>query len=327
MRPTISVAMCTFNGERFLAQQLDSIVRQQRLPDELVVCDDGSSDASMEILQNFAHGAPFPTHIVRNEKNVGSTRNFEKAIGLCQSDFIALCDQDDIWEPNKLKRLSEALSADNALGGVFSDAELIDADGKSLGRRLWSVHKFRFERSGDFERDAAVRLLLKHDVVTGASLMIRASLREVLLPIPASWVHDGWIAWMLVLYSRLTYLHEPLFQYRLHANQQLGVGRPSGPRKVRHCCEDRIKLRTMSLQFEALRERWISRPGRTFAVYRDLIENKIASLRRRSELPHSCLPRACSILRSFYSYREYARGLSTMRGDLFLPSTPGERRD
>ena len=326
MKPTVSVAMCTFNGERFLGQQLDSIAGQQRPPDELVVCDDGSSDASMEILQNFAHGTPFPTHIVKDGKNVGSTKSFEKAISLCQGDFIALCDQDDVWEPNKLARLSEVLNKDNSLGGVFSDAELIDADGKALGRHLWSVHKFTFRQPGDFERDAAMRLLLKHDVVTGATLMIRASLRELLFPIPTSWVHDGWIAWMLVLYSRLVCLPEPLVRYRLHANQQLGVGSINAARKVRYCYEDRNKLRTMSLQFEALRERWISRPGKTFAVYRELIENKIASLRRRSELPQSYLPRACSILRSFPSYQKYARGISTMRGDLFLPSTSGERR-
>jgi hypothetical protein len=132
---------------------------------------------------------------------------------------------------------------------------------------------------------------------------------------------------MLVLYSRLTFVPEPLLRYRLHENQQLGIGQTRGRRRAKYCREDRSKLRAMCLQFEALRERWISRPGEDFAVYRELIENKITSLRRRSELPHSRLARAYSILRSFYSYQEYARGLSTMRGDLFLPSASGGQRD
>ena len=325
MKPKVSVAMCTFNGERFLRQQLESIAGQERPPDELVVCDDGSYDATLEILQEFASRARFPVRLVRNEKNLGSTKNFEKVISLCDGDLIALCDQDDVWEPNKLACLSDVLVSDNSLGGVFSDAELIDADATRMGKRIWELHKFRFARPDDFGRDSAVRLLLKHDVLTGATLMIRACVRESILPIPELWVHDGWIAWMLVLYSRLTFVPEPLLRYRLHENQQLGIGRigvgqTRERRRANYCREDRSKLRAMCLQFEALRARWISRPGENFAVYRELIDNKITSLRRRSELPRQCLPRAYSILRSFYSYQEYARGLSTMRGDLFLPS-------
>src|ERR1700733_10400793 len=175
--------MCTFNGERFLRQQLESIAGQTRLPDELVACDDCSSDSTIEILREFARGASFSVRIVSNSTTLGSTRNFEKAISLCERDFIALCDQDDIWQPNKLNRLQEVF-ADPLIGGAFSDAEIIDADGRAAGRRLWQLHKFTFREPDDLRRMAAVRLLLKHDVVTGATLMFRASLRHLLLPIP-----------------------------------------------------------------------------------------------------------------------------------------------
>ncbi len=90
-----SVAMCTFNGGRFLAEQLESIASQTRLPYELVACDDHSTDDTIAILKAFQANAPFPVQIVQNAMRMGSTRNFDQAIGMCSGDFIALCDQDD----------------------------------------------------------------------------------------------------------------------------------------------------------------------------------------------------------------------------------------
>jgi glycosyltransferase involved in cell wall biosynthesis len=316
--------MCTFNGGRFLLQQLESIAAQERLPDELVVSDDGSTDSSLEIVQTFADRVQFPVRIFRNGRRLGSTGNFEKAIQLCDGEFIALCDQDDVWKPDKLARLSGALWGDITMGGVFSDADLVDEAGDATGKRLWQFHKFRFAHPDDFERNAAIQLLLKHDVVTGATLMFRASLRDVLLPIPEPWVHDGWIAWMLVLHSRLTFVSEPLLWYRVHPGQQLGLGRPGWQKRIFHSDEDRKKLCHMTAQFEALRDRWLARPGPKFAECLDLIENKLSFLRRRKRLPLNPAHRACAIFSLSQSYRQYARGFSSMRGDLFL--RPDERK-
>lgn len=314
----ISVAMCTLNGQRFLGEQLESIAAQTKLPNELVVCDDGSSDLTDSILLDFAQRAPFPVRSVRNEKRLGSTKNFEKAIGLCEGEFIALCDQDDIWESNKLGRLVKSLG-DSGAGGVFSDAQLVDANGRPAQKRLWQLHKFDFRESIEFSRDAAIRLLLKHDVVTGATLMFRASVRNFVMPIPAPWVHDGWIAWMLVLYSQLTFVAEPLVRYRVHREQQLGVGRRGGQAGVRRG-DDRPKFAAMATQFEALRDRWVARPGGQFDEYLALIENKIAFLRSRSQLPSNPMERARAVLSLAPSYKKFARGLSSMRNDFFLSS-------
>src|SRR5690242_1846918 len=102
-RLRISVAMCTFNGARFLPEQLESITAQTRLPDELVICDDRSADESLEIIRAFLDRPPFTVRLEINERNLGSTKNFEKAIGLCQGEIIALADQDDVWFPQKLE--------------------------------------------------------------------------------------------------------------------------------------------------------------------------------------------------------------------------------
>src|SRR5216683_3439034 len=114
--------MCTYNGARFLLHQLESIAAQTRLPNELVVCDDRSADESLEIVRSFAKRAPFPVRLEINEKNLGSTKNFEKAIGLCQGEIIALADQDDVWKPRKLAVLEKTLEEHPEAGYVFSDA-------------------------------------------------------------------------------------------------------------------------------------------------------------------------------------------------------------
>src|ERR1700760_4242642 len=107
--PHISVAMCTYNGERYLREQLESIAEQSLLPIELVVCDDGSTDDSILILEEFRARAPFSVRIIRNEVKLGSTRNFDQAMTSTSGEFIALCDQDDRWKPRKLEKLVAVL--------------------------------------------------------------------------------------------------------------------------------------------------------------------------------------------------------------------------
>ncbi len=176
----VSVAMCTFNGAHYLEEQLESIALQSRLPCELVVCDDRSTDETLAILKRFQAEAPFAVKVIQNGQRLGSTRNFDQAIGLARGEFIALCDQDDRWTPTKLERLSEALKEDPFLGGVFSDANLIDGDGRQVGVRLFAKHKFTETKQRNFV-SCPTATLLKHDVVTGATLMFQGIHSAVLL--------------------------------------------------------------------------------------------------------------------------------------------------
>ncbi|MEJ7615982.1 MAG: glycosyltransferase, partial [Pyrinomonadaceae bacterium] len=138
----ISVAMCTYNGGRYLGEQLASIAWQTRPPDELLVCDDLSSDDSREIVSEFAARAPFSVRLLVNETNLGSTKNFERAIDLCAGDVIALADQDDIWCREKLARMEQVFAFAPEIGLVFSDGELVDERSNRLGRRVWQSLKF-----------------------------------------------------------------------------------------------------------------------------------------------------------------------------------------
>lgn len=222
----ISVAMCTYNGAHYLQEQLDSIAAQTRQPFELVVCDDRSSDSTLDILQAFAQKATFQVYVYENASQLGSTQNFDKAIRLCQGEYIALSDQDDRWKPEKLSHMGNMLEIDPYVGMVFSDATLIDSTSQPTGGTLWNSIKFTHRVRAIFETDPS-RILLERPVVTGATMIFRRSLLDHFTSIPASWVHDGWITWMSVFWSRPVFTPELLTDYRLHSAQQLGVGETS----------------------------------------------------------------------------------------------------
>ncbi|MBW6474699.1 MAG: glycosyltransferase family 2 protein [Anaerolineaceae bacterium] len=222
----ISIALCTYNGEQFLREQLDSIAAQTLLADELVACDDRSSDGTMEILRDFAKVVSFPIHIHQNETNLGSTRNFEKAIALCHGDIIALCDQDDIWKPHKLERLVETLRAHPQAGYVFSDANLVDEYLQPLGRCLWDSVGFNGDRKDRFLRGDQFGCLIERCIVTGATMAFRASVGKIAMPVPTDcrWIHDGWLALVSSATGRLGIaVAEPLIDYRQHPKQQIGA--------------------------------------------------------------------------------------------------------
>ena len=118
-RPLISIAMCTYNGEAYLNGQLVSFVKQTQRPDELVACDDGSTDNTLQVLDQFSKEAPFPVRVYRSQQRLGPTKNFEKALSLCSGDFIFLSDQDDVWMPQKVNTLLQALKNNPGAAYVF----------------------------------------------------------------------------------------------------------------------------------------------------------------------------------------------------------------
>lgn len=316
----LSVAMCTFNGEKFLGEQLESIAAQTLVPSELVVCDDGSADSTPDIIAAFAKTAPFSVKFVRNPQNLGSTKNFEQAIGLCQGDFIALADQDDWWRPDKLE-VSAKILRDSDAGAVFSDGLLMDETSKATGETLWDAVRFDHQQQiGRFyERDNAIATLLRGNVVTGAALMFRSSMRKLLLPFPAEWVHDGWLAWMLVLHSRMIALPEPLIRYRLHGSQQVSIPAQSIMTRFRHAREMRMRdYRAIEIQFQVLLEYAESHPETCSPELRQRIAEKRQHAAFRSNLRESRWRRVTQIAGQLRAYRLYSRGLPSMLRDALV---------
>ena len=222
----VSVAMCTYNGARFLQEQLYSINSQSRLPDELVICDDGSTDNTLAILRNYADAAKFPLRIYNNKMKLGAAKNFELAISISQGNIVILSDQDDIWQPNKIQVLVQVLSENLDAGYVFSDAIIIEEGGRPIHQSLWKQLSINRKQLSMFSHgvEGQLRVLLMRTVVTGATMAFRASLKNTILPIPDLWVHDEWISFASSMNgARGIPIQEPLIYYRRHPAQAIGV--------------------------------------------------------------------------------------------------------
>ncbi len=222
-RSNSSVALCTtYRGARFLRAQLDSIAAQTVLPDELVVCDDASSDASPELTRLFAATAPLALRLEVNPRNLGTSANFDQAIGLCRGDLVFLSDQDDWWLSQKVEKMLDVFAARPDVGLVFTDAIAVDEQGESLDYRLWDAILFNRRERRQVQAGGLFPVLLKHNVVSGSTLAFRAQYRNLVLPIPPRCHHDPWIALLISAVAPCIALAEPLSHYRQHPTQQLG---------------------------------------------------------------------------------------------------------
>ena len=225
IRPMVSVALCTCNGNAFLREQLDSLVHQTRPPDEVIICDDASTDATVHTLHAFAANAPFPTRIFQNSVNLGYVRSFEKAVSYCAGDIIFLCDQDDVWVDKKIEVMLEPF-VNPAVEAVFSDALIVNRKLAGPSYSFWHVHNFLGERRRRFETGHAFVELLKGNIVQGASLAFRSCLRRVVLPFSPNFSHDHWIALQIAAVSALVPIDEKLIMHRQHGANAIGVPSP-----------------------------------------------------------------------------------------------------
>ncbi|MCE7068259.1 glycosyltransferase family 2 protein [Dyadobacter sp. CY326] len=223
----ISVALCTYNGAKYLPEQLKSIADQTLPIDELVVCDDRSKDNTIEIIKSFAAQNSFQVHIHINEVNLGSTKNFEKCLSLCTGDIILLCDQDDKWREDRVQKQVDYLQSHPNIDAVFSDAMKIDDDSVSVGTTIWQEIEFNSMSQNRWMNGKPHEILFNGFVVTGATLAIRRSCLERLMPFPThvpDLIHDAWIAMVLSLENKIDFIADTLIYYRIHASQQVGFG-------------------------------------------------------------------------------------------------------
>ncbi len=315
--------MCTYNGEQFLSQQLSSIAQQSRLPDELVVCDDRSTDGTMEILREFAASVSFAVTIIQNKQTFGSTKNFEQAIRLCSGDLIALSDQDDIWYPNRLERSEQELINTPQAGLVFSNADLIGDQGRLLGTTLWQSLGFTATRQHDLLAGRYV-VLAKHRFVTGATVVLRAALRDRCLPISEGWVHDEWIAMVIAAFSDLRPIEQPLIRYRIHGSQQVGFRnkleqRVQGKtRAQRHWGRLGESVKELQHMCDVLSAMALDPSRGVLPAYRQHLQ----FLSFRYGLPASRLKRLRPVLARHAEYAVHASGWRSVAKDLILKRQP-----
>jgi glycosyltransferase involved in cell wall biosynthesis len=226
MIPKISVALCTYNGEKFIEKQIESIFRQTLAVSEIVICDDCSADKTAEIISKFQKRYTDIVRFYKNETNLDCVKNFEKAIQLTTGDYIFLSDQDDIWQTDKVSTVLNHFLQNPTCEGVFTNAQLINENDVIIENyNLLQCYIFKPElltKYGGFWKTYQ----LHDNMVTGATLCIKRTVKDFVFPFPSipQFYHDEWIALHLAKRNTLQVINNNLIHYRLHEQQQVGTG-------------------------------------------------------------------------------------------------------
>lgn len=215
----VSIVMATFNGEKYLRKQLDSILQQTYQQFELIVVDDASTDETLSILNKYS-ALDDRIHVFPAEENIGLVANFERGLRLAKGEFIALSDQDDIFRKDKIELLLTALKDHPKRDLVLSDLSLIDANDNNIAHSMWRYSKLKPEQGKPFRR------LLYGNYATGCAMMIRRRLLDYAIPFPPDCiVHDWWLA-VVAASSKaggICLVNKQLTAYRQHASNVLGT--------------------------------------------------------------------------------------------------------
>lgn len=221
---SISIALCTYNGEQYIYEQLLSISNQTLRPKEVVICDDHSVDGTVAIIEKFIKEAPFEVRLYQNEVGLGVVKNFEQAISHCRGNYIALCDQDDVWLPHKIQGTCAALQQAEAELGVatpllvHSDLCVVNSDCEIISPSFMNSQKF-FHVDKD-----AIKTLVVQNFVTGCTVLMNRALVTIALPLPRNCImHDWWLALVAATCGKLLYVNQATIYYRQHGTNVLGA--------------------------------------------------------------------------------------------------------
>lgn len=205
-QPLISIALCTYNGEKYLAEQLESIINQTYKNIEIIAVDDCSSDGTLLILQEYAQQYP-QIKVFSNTQNKGYTKNFEYAISLCKGEYIAISDQDDIWIASKLELLLNQIKIKDSLL-AYSNSALIDEKGNSL-------HKTGFDKRSRYS-GGDPRALALFNIFLGHAMMFKRELVDSAFPIPEGSTYDAWLGFVATNKNRVCVVDNVLTLFRQH---------------------------------------------------------------------------------------------------------------
>ncbi len=324
---TVSVALCTHNGERFIEEQLSSILGQSQPPTQLVISDDASKDNTIALVTatiaqwRVAHPETLLSVTrINNPVALGVVANFAGAIAATEGDLVALCDQDDVWPVGRLERMIAVFDSTPQLLLLHTDATLIDASGRSTGQSLFGSLGVGDATKRAVHSGYAYESLMKRNIVTGATTVFRRDLANAALPFPPSWVHDEWLAIVAAAVGVVDLLDEKLIEYRQHEANQIGVERLSFTGKAgRMLAPGAGRNRRLLARAEQLAERIAGldvSPQRTAAAGQKLLHEQI-----RSGLGRRRLSRVLPVVRELTTgrYGKFGRGVPDAVRDLLQP--------
>lgn len=312
--PSVSVVLCTFNGGAYLREQLESIVTQTLLPNEIIVSDDGSTDDTGAILEEFtprAGSVGITWRVIQRASPHGAAKNFWATIPDATGDLIALADQDDIWRTDKLEVLLGRFASHPRASLVHSDAVLIDHAGRTIGS-LSDALRVTVREKTLLTSGRGLPALVRRNLVTGATLVFARSLVQRAGALPDGWMHDEWLGLIAAAGGGLVWEPERLISYRQHGGNEIGARKSQLSDALARLREDRLAFLSKRRQRIAALEGLIdSAPGWLDASAARILQGKIAHERMRVGLPEERWRRFGAIARALAAgaYSRYSRGL------------------
>jgi len=205
--PLVSIALCTYNGEKYLNQQIESIIHQTYKNIEIIIIDDCSTDTTFELLQALTKDTK-NVRLEQNRQNLGFIKNFEKAISYCNGEYISISDQDDIWSLNKIEILVENIGKH---GLIFHDSLIIDEQGEQINNlKLSDMTKI-------YKGDSNLYFLV-NNCIPGHASMFKKDIVAFAMPFDKRFFHDWWLAFVAASVTSITYIPDTLVKYRQHNN-------------------------------------------------------------------------------------------------------------
>jgi glycosyltransferase involved in cell wall biosynthesis len=316
--------MCTRNGAQFVEEQVRSILNQSLEPNELVVSDDASTDETVRIVRETVQNSNsrIALRVMENKQPLGVTKNFEQALLACAGDLLVLCDQDDIWQENRIAVAAAEFAARPELDLLHSNARLVDAGGAPIGANLFGalgISRWEKER---VRSGAAMEALVKRNLATGATTMIRKRLLEVAALFPGSWVHDEWLAIIAAATGKVDLIEEPLLDYRQHGGNEIGASRITFAGKLAKLREPRTRRNErLAANAASLVDRLEMLGARVPAAALELARGKLAHEQVRLGLPAHRWRRIAPVLREARTggYSRFGRGAQDVLRDLVQP--------
>lgn len=319
--PTISVALCTYNGASYVREQLMSILSQSRPVDEIIVSDDASIDGTLDVVAEVRALERGPEiRVLRNDAALGVTANFEQAIRATNGDIVILSDQDDVWHPDRVANAVRALAGHPLLH--FSDARLVDANGKPQEGSLFSTLELTPATLVALTDGRAFETLVRRNIATGATVSFKRDLLEDALPFPVNWVHDEWLTVLAAAHERVETSAEKLIDYRLHGSNQIGVVPPTLRRKIARVLQPRGNRNKDLAERSKLLLTRLEALGADHKVVA-LARNKADIEQFRADLPSARIRRVIPVLRRAPSgdYQRYcSQGAMDIVRDLLQPA-------
>ena len=315
--PTISVALCTYNGFAHLLTQWQSLLNQEILPNEVIISDDKSSDGTQDLLNTLAADAPFRVRVLKNKARLGYNKNFEQALAACTGDLIFICDQDDYWMPEKIRVMTQYMVQHPEAQLAFCNAWVTDENLQGRQKHVWDVVRFDQKTQSRWQSGEMLDVLLDGNRMMGCATVVRHSFLPTLLPIPErvpGYIYDGWLALVAATQNAVHFINQSLQLYRTHVQQQVGVReQPVGDlvsirdRFTRHRARKLAPLRKVQRQLTIISQLLRKRVSPNSPGLPQL-DRRLAHFTLRSYLPQNRLKRIKPVLLNLWqgNYQRYA---------------------